>query len=330
MVAGIKRRTFITALAGAAVTWPLAARSQEPSMPVVGFLGLTSREQDQGRVAAFQQGLGEAGYVEDRNVRIEYRWAGDQHERLLALATDLVSRQVKVIAAAGDGAALAAKSATATIPIVFGGGNDPVKLGLVASMNRPGANLTGVVNLNIELNPKRLELLHELDSEAKVIALLVNPANPSAETISRELQAAALKLGLESQIMHASAERDFDTVFANLQSVQAGALVIGSDAFFPTRSGQLAALTVRYAVPAVSQARDFAAAGGLMSYGTNISDQYRLVGGYVGRILKGETPNDLPVQQATKVELVINLKTAKTLGITIPLTLLGRADEMIE
>ena len=305
-------------------------RAQQPALPVVGFLNLTSRDQGQGRARAFLQGLGEAGYVEGKNVLIAYRWGDDQHDRLNALATDLVSRQVNVIAAAGDGAALAAKSATATIPIVFSGGNDPVKLGLVASLNRPGANLTGVVNLNIQLNAKRFELLHELVPEAKVIALLVNPTNPSAETISRELEAAVLKLGLKPQIFHASTEPDLDGVFANLLSIQAGALVIGSDVFFITRNAQLAALTVRHAIPAVSQSRDFAAAGGLISYGTNISDQYRLVGGYVGQILKGKTPNDLPVQQATKIELVINLRTAKMLGLTVPLPLLGRADEVIE
>jgi putative tryptophan/tyrosine transport system substrate-binding protein len=326
----MKRREFITLVGSTVAVWPCTVRAQQPALPVVGFLNLTSRDQDQGRVHAFLQGLGEAGYVEGRNVLIAYRWADDQHDRLQALATDLVSRQVNVIAAAGDGAALAAKSATATIPIVFSGGNDPVKLGLVASLNRPGANLTGVVNLNIQLNAKRFELLHELVPEAKVVALLVNPTNPSAETISRELQAAVLKLGLKPQVIHASTETDFDMVFANLQSIQAGALVIGSDVFFITRSRQLAALTVGHAMPAVCQAREFAAAGGLISYGTNISDQYRLVGGYVGEILKGKTPNDLPVQQATKIELVINLKTAKMLGLTVPLPLLGRADEVIE
>ena len=326
----MRRREFITLLGGGTVAWPLTVRAQQRALPVIGFLELAPLEQDQGRTQAFQDGLGEAGYVAGKNVLIEHRSAGGQHERLRALATDLVSRNVNVIAAGSDGAALAAKSATTTIPIVFAGGNDPVKLGLVVSLNRPGANLTGVVNLNIELNPKRLELLHEIVPEAKVVALLVNPANPSAETISRELRAAALKLGLEAKVVHASAERDLDTVFANLLSVQARALVIGSDVFFTTRSSELAALAVRNVVPAISQARAFAAAGGLMSYGTNITDQYRLVGVYVGRILKGETPNDLPVQQATKVELIINLKSAKTLGLTVPLPLIGRADEVIE
>jgi putative ABC transport system substrate-binding protein len=326
----MRRRQFITILGGAVAAVPLAARAQQPAVPVIGFLNLTSPDHDQGRARAFLQGLGEAGYVEGKNVLVEYRWAGGQHERLQALAADLASRHVNVIAAASDGAALAAKSATTTIPIVFAGGNDPVKLGLVASLNRPGANLTGVVNLNIQLNAKRLELLHELAPEAKVIALLVNPTNPSAETISRELEAAVLKLGLKPQIIHASTETEIDMVFENLQSIQAGALVIGSDVFFITRSGQLAALAVGHAMPAVSQAREFAAAGGLISYGTDISDQYRLVGGYVGQILNGKTPNDLPVQQATKIELVINLKTAKMLGLTVPLPLLGRADEVIE
>ena len=329
----MRRREVIALFGGAAASSlqrPLAARAQLSAMPVIGFLNLASHEQDQGRAHAFGQGLGEAGYFEGKNALIEYRWADGQHERLQALANDLVKRKVSVIAAGSDSAALAAKSATETIPIVFSGGNDPVKLGLVAGLNRPGANVTGVVNLNVELDPKRLELLHGLIPEAKVIALLVNPTNPSAETISRVLQAAAQNLGLESRIMHASAERDFDMVFASLQSVRAGALIIGADAFFSTQSEQLAALTVRHGMPAVSSAREFAAAGGLMSYGTDVRDQYRLVGGYVGRILKGETPNDLPVQQATKLELVINLKTAKALGLTIPQSLLLRADEVIQ
>jgi putative ABC transport system substrate-binding protein len=325
----VRRRQFI-ALCGGAAAWPMAARAQRPAMPVVGFLNLASAGRDQGRARAFRQGLSEAGYVEGQNVAIEYRWAGGQNDPLVALAADLIRRQVSVIAAGSDDAALVAKAATEKIPIVFAGGGDPVKLGLVASLSRPGANVTGVVNLNIELGPKRLQVLHELAPSARIIVLLVNPTNPNADTISRDLETAARSVGLEPQTLPASNDRDLEAVFANLVDMRARALVIGADVFFTTRSQQLAALTVRHALPAISQSREFAVAGGLASYGTNILDQYRLVGLYAGRVLKGDKPADLPVQQATKIELVINLKTATALSLTVPLPLLGRADEVIE
>jgi len=325
----VKRREFITLLGGAA-SWPLAARAQQP-MPVIGLLSNASPEVYAIRLRAFRQGLKEAGYVEGRNVGVEYRWAEGQNNRLPALAAELVSRQVTVIVASSTPSAFAAKAATVTIPIVFGVSVDPVKAGLVASLNRPGANLTGVTNLGVEVGPKRLELLHELLPAATTIAMLVNPTSPSlVEPSSRALQAAARALGLQLHVLHASTERDFDTVFATLVQLQAGGLVIMPDTFFLAHTEQLAALTVRHAMPTVYAYRRFAAAGGLMSYGSDETEYYRLVGIYVGRILKGEKPADLPVQQSTKVELIINLKTAKAFGITVPLPVSGRADEVIE
>jgi putative ABC transport system substrate-binding protein len=326
----MRRREFISFLGGA-TAWPLGARAQQAPMPVVGYMGARSADDSVRLVAAFRQGLAEAGYVEGRNVAIEFRWADNQNDRLVALAADLVRRQVTVIIADSTPGALTAKAATATIPIVFSMGSNPVELGLVASLNQPGGNLTGVTNLNVEVGPKRLELLHELVPTATVIALLVNPTSPNlAEVTAKDLQAAARTLGLQVRVLQASTERELDTAFATLVQLQAGALVIGPDAFFDSRSEQLAALAIRHAVPTIYQFREFAAAGGLISYGGIYTDPFRQAGVYTGRILKGEKPADLPVQQSTKVELVINLKTARALGLNFPLTLLRRADEVIE
>jgi putative ABC transport system substrate-binding protein len=327
----MRRRQFITLLGGAAVTWPLAARAQQAAMPVVGFLSSRGAGDDPHLVAAVRQGLKDAGYVEGQNVAIEYRFAENQNDRLPALAADLVRRRVAVITAGPTPPALAAKAATTTIPIVFEVATDPVALGLVASLSRPGGNVTGVTNLGVEIAPKRLEMLRELLPTVSDIALLINPTSPSvAETLLRDSQAAARALGLQLHVLHASSERDFETAFAALMRLRAGALVIGSDPFFTARSEQLAALTVRHSVPAVYEFREFAVAGGLIGFGSRLADAYRLAGVYTGRVLKGEKPADLPVQQSTKVELILNLKTAKALGITVPLLLLGRADEVIE
>jgi putative tryptophan/tyrosine transport system substrate-binding protein len=326
----IGRRQFIFALGGATLAWPLAARAQQPAMPVIGFLNSASPDNYEPMVDAFRQGLKETGYVEGQNVAIEYRWAGGQYDRLPAMAADLVRRQVAVIVANTPGN-LAAKAATTTIPIVFTTAGDPVQMGLVASLNRPGGNVTGVTNVSVELGPKWLELLHELVPTATIIALLVNPTSPNlTETTTKDLQAAARTLGLKLHVLHVSSERDFDKVFATLVRLRVGGLVIGSDPFFNSRSEQLAALTVRYAVPTIFQTRAFVAAGGLMSYGGSVAGTYHQVGMYTGRILKGEKPADLPVQQSTKVELFINLKTANALGLTVPDKLLVAADEVIE
>jgi putative ABC transport system substrate-binding protein len=327
----MRRRDFITLLGSAAAAWPVAARAQQPAMPVVGFLGGASPEAYARRLRAFHQALKETGYVEGQNVEVEYRWAEGQNNRLPALAAELVHRRVAVIAAAGASSALAAKAATTTIPIVFSISVDPVAEGFVASLSRPGGNLTGVTSLNVEVGPKKLELLHEMVPSATSMALLVNPTNPSiAEPFSRALQAAARAVGLQLHVLHASSEREIEAAFLMLVKLRAGGLVIMPDPLFLARSEQLAALTVRHAVPSVHLYREFAAAGGLMSYGSDEGEYYRLVGIYIGRILKGENPSDLPVQQATKVELIINLKTARALGLIVPLPLSGRADELIE
>jgi putative ABC transport system substrate-binding protein len=326
----MQRREFITLLGGAAAAWPLAARAQQSAMPVIGFINAAPAQSYGPQLAAFLKGLDEKGYVAGRNVMIEYRWADGHYDRLPALAADLVRRQVTVIAATTTPAALAAKAATSTIPIVFTTVGDPVQLHLVTSLNRPGGNVTGVTQLNVEVAPKRLELLHELVPTARVLALLVNSTNPNTETNTNELQAAARTLGVELHVLNASTERDFDAVFAKVIQLRAGGLVIGVDSLFASRSEQLAALALRHAVPTIYQDRDFAVAGGLLSYGTDFRETYRLAGNYIGRVLKGEKPADLPVQQATKVEFYINLKTAKALGLNVPAAMQARVDEMIE
>ena len=331
MTGHIRRREFITLLGGTAAAWPLAARAQQPSMPVIGFLNSASPEPYARMVAAFRQGLNEKGYVAGQSVAIEYRWAEGRYDRVPEMAGELVRRQVAVIAATGTPAMLAAKAATTAIPIVFTTGTDPVQLGVVTSLNRPGGNVTGVTTLNVEVAPKRLELARELIPGTSTVAVLINRTNPETETELRIMQTAASALGLQLHVLDASTEHDFDTIFAALHQTPARVLVIaGADPFLISRSEQLAELTVRHAVPAIFQFREFVAAGGLISYGGSVTDAYRQAGIYAGRILKGEKPGELPVQQATKVELFVNLKTARTLGLTVPTALLVRADEVIE
>ena len=326
----MRRREFI-AFVGTATAWPLAARAQQPNMPLVGFLNVGSSDGYRPMEAAFRQGLQETGYVEGQNVAIEYRWGEGQSDRLPPMIADFIHRQVAVIAATSTPAALAAKSATKTVPIVFETGGDPIQLGLVTSLSRPSGNVTGVTQLNGQVVPKALEVLHELLPTAKIVALLVNPADPAvAEDQTREAMSAARTLGLELHVLKASTEAQLEAVFANLSQSQISGLVIGPEAFFTSHTGQLVALAVRHKVPTVYRGREFAAAGGLVSYGTNPENSYHLAGVYTGRVLKGEKPADLPVQQASKFELYINLKTAKALGITVPLPLSGRADEVIE
>ena len=327
----IRRREFITLLGGTAVAWPLAARAQQ-AMPVIGFLSSETPSGYAFRAAAFRQGLSEAGYVESRNVAIEYRWAEGHYDRLPALAADLVRRQVAVIAAAGTQSALAAKAATTTIPIVFSMAADPVAEGLVASLARPGGNVTGVNNLATELVQKQIEKLHQVVPAATAIAALVNPTNPTlAEPATKEVQAAGRTLGLKMiHIIQASTERDIDAAFATLFRLGAGALVVCPDTFFTSRRDQIAALAIRHAIPVIYHLRELPAAGGLMSYGPSATDGYHRVGIYAARILKGERPGDLPVQRATKFDLVINLTTAKVLGLEVPFHLQQLADEVIE
>jgi putative ABC transport system substrate-binding protein len=325
----IERREFIT-LVGGAAAWPVAARAQQPAIPVIGYLESKVAAASSHQVEAFRKGLAEAGFVEGRNVAIEFRWAEDHYDRLPELAADLVRGRVATIVANSISAPIA-KAATSTIPIVFTTGADPVALGLVASLSRPGGNITGVTSLGVELGAKQLEVLSELVPTATVVALLVNPTNPiQADTLVRELQAAARIRGVDLPVLHASTESDLDMVFETLPRLRANALLVGADSFFNSRTQQFAALAVRHAVPTMYPYREYVMAGGLVSYGDSLSDVWRLAGMYTGRILKGEKPADLPVQQVTKVELILNLKTANALGITVPITLLGRADEVIE
>jgi putative ABC transport system substrate-binding protein len=330
----MNRRALITLLGGAAsssVSWPLPVRAQQPAMPAIGFLNSGSSGGREQLTTKFRQGLGETGFVEGRNVTIEYRWAGGQYDRLPALAADLIRRQVAVIAATGGTVSpLAAKAATTAIPIVCPFDGDPVTAGLVAGINRPGGNVTGISLVASVIEAKQLEYLHELSPAATVIFLLVNPTNPNAETIVRDLQAAAVSLGLQLHVLNASTESDLDVVFATLVRLRAGALVISTDPFFLDHRNLLVELTARHAIPTVYGRREYATVGGLMSYGTSLADTYRQVGFYAGRILKGAKPADLPVVQPTKFELAINLKTAKALGVTVPPTLLALADEVIE
>ena len=323
----IRRRDFIILAGGAAAVWPLAAQAQA-AMPVIGYLAAGSSKGDEQIAAALFKGLAETGYEDGKNVRIEYRWADNQYERLPSMAADLVRQKVAVIAATTTPAAKAATQATTTIPIVFTTISDPVQIGFVASLSRPGGNVTGVTLLSVEVGPKLLELLRGAAPSATVLGLLVNPTNPNAESQVKNTQAAALRLGLQLQVLNASAESEFDDAFVKLRELQVGGLIIGQDVLFNTKSAQLAALTVRHAIPAIALVREFAIAGGLISYGTSRLDSWRQAGIYVGRILKGEKPSELPVMQPTKFELTINLKTAKAFGLNLPYV--GLADEVIE
>jgi len=327
----MRRREFIALFGSGVAGWPLAARAQQTAMPVIGFLNGASSDGIPFATAAFRRGLREVGYVEGENVAIDYRWAENQIDRLPALMADLVHRQVAVIFAGGTPASLAAKAVATTIPVIFETSADPIKLGLVASLDRPGGNVTGATQLNVEVAPKRLELLHELLPTARVIALLINPADTVlSDAQMGEFVAAARAFGVELPVLKAGSEREFDAVFRSLIQLHAEGLVVAVAGLFTTHAAQLAKLAVRHAMPAIYKGREFAAAGGLLSYGSDLAESYRLAGIQVGQVLKGDKPADLPVQQATKIELYINLKTAKALGINVPLPLSGRADELFE
>jgi putative ABC transport system substrate-binding protein len=326
----MRRRQFLGVLGGAAAAWPLAVRAQQPAMPVIGFLSPGSLEADTSRMNAVRQGLAEIGYVEGQNAAIEYRGAQYQHDRLSALAADLVNRRVAAIIVVSASGALAAKAATNTIPIVFSIGADPVQLSLVTSLNRPSGNITGIYVLNVAVTGKRLELLRESVPTARVIGYLANPKSAATAPETKELHEAARALGVELRVLNAANESEIDTAFATLAKERSVPLVVSSDNLFTDRPVRLAVLAARHAIPAICPYREFAAAGGLMSYGTDLADAYRVVGAYAGRILKGAQPTDLPVHQAVKVQLVINLKTAKALGLGVPATVLARADEVIE
>jgi putative ABC transport system substrate-binding protein len=327
----VRRREFITLIGGAAATWPVAARAQQPAMPVIGWLSSMSAEVSKPQLAAFRKALADTGYVEGQNVQIEYRWANGNYDRLPAMAADLVGRRVALIATSGgDSPAFAAKGATATIPILMMMGSDPVKEGLVVSLNRPGANATGATVNAYNMETKRLGLLHEAVPAAKIIAVLVNPASPAAELQTREVQEAAPRLGVEVVIFNARGADEFESLFTAMAERKAGALLVTADPSLYTQRGRLIALAAQYRLPAIYEWREHAVEGGLMSYGTVLTDAYSQLGNYAGRILKGEKPEDLPVVQPTKFQFVINLKTAKTLGIEIPPTLSARADEVIE
>jgi len=329
----MRRRQFIRRLGGAiaapSVSLPRVVQAQS-GLPVIGFINSASAKGYARPLSAFLGGLGESGYADGRNVNIEYRWGEGQYDRLPALLADLVARKVNVIAATSTPAALAARAAITTIPVVFTTSSDPVKIGLVTSLGRPGGNVTGVTQLNVEVLPKRLEIARELLPTATVVGLLINQHSSVARTLQQEAEAAAAKLGLQLKILHASTDAELDDAFKTLRQARGELLVIAADAFFTSKAEHLAALAIQNSIPAVYNYYEFAAAGGLVSYGGDIMDSYRLAGGYVGRILNDEKPADLPVQQVTKVELIVNLKTAKALGITVPVALLGRADEVIE
>ena len=326
----MRRRAFITGLSCAAVAAPFHAVAQQSTMPLIGFLNSASAEAYAPRVRAFQQGLAETGFAEGRNVSVLYRWANDRNEQVPALAADLVRRNVSAIAAGGTRSALAAKEASASTPVIFHTVTDPVAAGLVTSLSRPTANLTGITSLGVEVGPKRLELMRELMPQNTAIAVLINPTFPGSDGIANNLHSAAQVLGLRLHVLKAISELDFDAVFASASKLKPVALVVSTDPLFTGRSSQLAAMALRFGVPTIYQYREFAAAGGLLSYGESFTESYRLLGVYTGRILNGEKVADLPVQQSAKVELILNLKTAKALGLSVPLALFGRADEVIE